>query len=188
MSARAVLAVGLVAAAAARAAASPAVIPTVDERGSDGARVQMLGGALHHFDDRPFYVATAEITPELALSDDVSLLATLPLATVERDGEVAAGWGNVGAGVRLRSVAAAGDARWIRTLAFHVSAPTALDHGGAGFAARSAADVHAPLDLGDYMPGTISSRINASLRWQSPRWWVAGALVHRVHVFTFDRG
>lgn len=187
MTARAALAAALVMAAAGAASSSPAVIPA-ERPAVDGAQVEVVAGALHHFEHRWFYVMTAAIAPELALSDTVSLVGTVPLATVQRDGEVAAGWGNLGAGVRLRAVRGAGDARWIGALTLHASAPTALDSGGAGDAARSAALVHEPLDLGDFMPGTFSARIAASLRWQGARWWFAAALANRLHVFLFDRG
>ena len=169
------------------ASASPGAVPIVDTLG-DGVRVELLGGQLHPFEHRDVYVSTAELEPELVLSPGVAVMATLPLAAVERDGAVSAGWGNVGAGVRLRSVSATGHATWTRTLIVHVAAPTASDGGGPGLAARSAAELHAALDLGDYMPGTFSTRVNASLRWQDARWWFAGALVHRLHLFTFDRG
>lgn len=168
------------------AAASPAKGPLDDARGR--GQVEVLGGTLHPFYCQRTDVTTAEVEVEVVRSHRARVVVSAPLAAAARDGEVDAGWGNLGVEVHLRSVAADVDERWVRWLSWHGSAPTASDRGGAGFAARSAADVHAALDLGDFMPGTLSSRITGALRWQGRRWWVGGAVGHRVHVFMFDRG
>src|SRR5687768_14259543 len=83
------------------AAASPGLSLPAEPRGDTGGRVDLTGGVLHHFDDRPLYVATVEAGAGVRLSRRLDLLAALPLAMVERDGAVAAGWGNVAMALRF---------------------------------------------------------------------------------------
>lgn len=152
------------------------------------ASVDLVGGILHFHYHQWYYAGTVTVGGELPLTAHLGLELVAPFAAVERDGAVAAGWGNLGAALHHRSVVGEGDARWLRQLTLYVSAPTATDRGDAGLAARAAADIHTALDYGDFMPGATSARLHGTLCWRRGAWSVAGGAGYRFHFFTFDQG
>jgi hypothetical protein len=188
----------LAAAAAAVLATAPAPAATApgmglgaaEEPGGAGGRVHahLLGGILHFHTGQWYYVATAELGGELRLSPRLALAVVAPLATVERDGDIMSGWGNLGAALHHRSVAVDGDTRWLRQLTLYLSAPTAVDTGEPGFAAQAAADVHTALDYGDYLPSTSTARLHGTLRWEREPWAAIASAGYRFHFFTYAQG
>jgi len=150
--------------------------------------VQAVGGFLHFFDDQWFFVSTAELGAEIPLSPRLVGSVVAPLILVERDGDVLAGWGNLGAAIRYHDSRRAGDERWLSAIEAYVSAPTATDRGDAGFAAQSAAAMHTGMDFGEFYPGATTGRLTGMLRWQGPRWSVLGAAGYRFNFLTYDQG
>lgn len=187
----ALAAVAVLAAPGAARAAPGVDLDSVEEPAAVGhglVYVQVAGGALHYLRHQWYYASTLTLGGELRLTPALSLEPVLPLALMERDGDVAAGWGNLGVALHHRSASPEGDARWLRAFSIYVSAPTAMSRDRPGLAARTAAELHTVLDFGEYLPDTTTARAYAALRWQGPRWSVTGRAGYRFHFYTYDIG
>lgn len=136
----------------------------------------------------------ASVFAELALTDNLVLLARVPFAYVDRVGiddpdEGAFALGNVGLGLLLADTSRRDWDAWLRYgLGVLVHLPTASDEGDEGAAAARAASFLVP-DRGRFLPGITNVRVRGDLRYETGSLFLQGdvGIDHQLREDSDDR-